>query len=296
MRTDGLGVQLNALQGVTDKDVLYSPLVFQCPPLEEFVVEYAHSHGDYDTISDGQYSRKGGVQLRQCSFDTLFVDYALFAMTSVNIESITEQLVEVCESGSPFLLTVAHALPPTGFTKAALTTIQPELQMGATLRTLRVTEKAGEGDARYVNVSFTEYRDPVVTAAGKTARSGGKTFPSEVLIGKTGAGYDLTTRAVIASPTARVTLDRIARHYYGKPEMAKLVAVANGLENWGYTSPLTPDPITGRGGHPRFQESFRRYNRKSPSRIGIYLDTKLSVPSPKGVSSIREGDEPFELR
>src|SRR5687768_16110445 len=198
--SEGLLVSLAGIEGMTDKGLLASPFYFQCPPLEEFVVEYAHGHTDYDTVGAGEFSRKGGVKLRTTSFDTLFVDWATWTVTSdfPPIESITDELIELTESGSPFLLTVARVATIGGFDGWDLSQAGPELQMPATLRSLRVSEKAGEGDARYLNVSFVEYRDPVVAALrrGKKRRSGGRTFPQTVMMTKTGGGMTATNQRI----------------------------------------------------------------------------------------------------
>lgn len=258
----GLRVHLSSVPGITEGGLLTTPFVFQCPPMDEFSVDYSFSHADYDTATAGQFSRPGGLQLRTTSFDTLFVDFASFAITEdfPPIEDMTADLIELCETGSPFLLTVAHQLPPGGFSNWGLTLAGPELQMYATLRTVRVTERAGEGDARYSNVSFVEYRDPVVATfrLGKQVkRPGGKTFPRGVTMGPDGKG--VTDKGFLLQDV--LTLSSLARSFYGKAEGAKWIAAANGLTDWGSNTPLIQ--------HVRFGPNNRP------------IGGKLTIPAPQ---------------
>lgn len=247
---EGLRVHLSKIPGITEGGLLAEPFVFQCPPLDEFTVDYAFSHQDYDTATAGQFSRPGGLQLRQTTFDTLFVDWGGFTVTNdfPPIEELTADLIELCESGSPFLLTIAHQLPPGGFTNWALTLAGPELQMYATLRTLRVIERAGEGDARYANVAFVEYRDPVTATfrAGKKVRVGGRTFPRGVTIGPDGRG--VTDKGFLLADV--VTLASLARSFYGFASGGALIAKANGLTDWGFNTPLIQHPRFGPNNRP----------------------------------------------
>lgn len=266
---EGLRVKIQSIAGKTPKGVLESGYYFQCPPLEEFSVDYAHSHTDYDTVLEGQFSRKGGVQLRSAQFSTLVVDWGLFtvAQDTAPIEELTATLIEVCEAGDPFLLTVAHRMPAGGFDNWGASMAGPELQMAATLRTLRVTERAGEGDARYMDVAFTEYRDPQIRSrqlkkkrGQKTTRSGDRPFPITVELiydgwSNRGGGFpaqgtldgrDLSNKYRIPGP---VTLISLAARYYGDPQQWRQIAVENGLGDWGAASPLHL--------HPRFVGPLR---------------------------------------
>ena len=265
---EGLRVQLQAIKGITDKGLLKRPFFFQCPPLEEFSIEYAHSHTDYETVSAGQFSRRGGLLLRQTSFDTLFVDQGSFTVTpggdevDAKIEVLIDELVEVVESGSPFLLTVAHQFPPLFFENWDLTEAGPELQMPATMRTLRVSEKAGEGDARYASMSFTEYRDPVVgrNLAGKR-RGGGTELPltGSIVSGGFFTYADGTQLKQVkggprsAGPVALVTL---SKKFYGTPNLARHIGGENGLGSWGVETPINQHPKYKKGGKLKIPRRF----------------------------------------
>lgn len=260
-------------------------------------VEYSHAHSDYETVTDGQYSRPGGVQLRTVSFDTLFVDWGAYTINyredeePPEVEWLTSRLVGLVESGSPFLLTAAHAFPSGGFQNWDLTEAGPEVQMPATLRTVRVAEKAGEGDARYVNVAFTEYRDPVVPRKGKGRKGGagspgGRAWPATVLLKVGGSAFDAATRGAVGPEGKPATWTRLAQHYYGpgaSKELARYLAEENGMGNWGLNTPLIE--------RPEFVASIQRWRRKKGDKKGPYLDLKLRVPPPpSAVDPTRPGD------
>jgi hypothetical protein len=251
--TEGMHVIMEELFGVTPKDLIPDGgLLFQCPPLDEFSVDYAHGHTDYETI-ENQHSRKGVPQLATVTFDTLVVDYARFAVDqdAAEIETIRDTLKEVCLSGEPFLLTAAHQLPPRGYSNWSLVIGGPEVQMPATLRSLKVTEKAGEGDARYLAVSFVEYREPTLTrtTTGKK-RSGGKTtFPTTVVLYGSGRtkwvrGTTLVDVPFVQPPLRPLTLGVLAKNFYGDSSRWRGIARANNIVSWGANDAL----IT----HPRF--------------------------------------------
>lgn len=75
---EGLKITLSALPGLTvdenGKQLLRQDFVFQCPPLEEFKVARAYVFGNYDTIEDGQFTRRGSRQLKTWQFDTLVME------------------------------------------------------------------------------------------------------------------------------------------------------------------------------------------------------------------------------
>lgn len=244
-RSEGLHVLLEPIPGVSTPGLLDAPgLLFQCPPLDEFSIDYGHSHTDYDTL-DSQHSRKGVPQLTTATFDTLVVDYGLFVIDdeAPEIEVITDTLRLVCQAGDPFLLTVAHALPPRGYANWSLTLAGPELQVPATLRTVRVSEKAGEGDARYLNVGFVEYRSPTQARSGLgKKRAGGRKFPTTARLFADGTCRDESDRKIANPPTRPVTLSELARHFYGDTARAVDIQRANNLGGWGRTDALIQAP------------------------------------------------------
>jgi hypothetical protein len=280
---EGLRVKIDPIPGLTKRGII--PRLgfhFQCPPLEEFTVEYAHSHTDYETIRLGQMSQPGGKQLITVTFDTLVVDYATWTVveSEIEAESFRRRLKRVCESGTPFLFTAAHEFPPGGFQNWSVTEAGPELQMAATLRTFRSTEKAGEGDARYFNVAFVEYRDPVIARRrlGKPGRSNdkvklpltGKILDNGFFRYRTPDGDTITLRSEIRTAGDRVpygvTMSDLAKHFYGDPSKAYRIAAENNLNTWGATSILAL--------HPRFK-------KRGPKKL---LIPKIRKPKPAGES------------
>lgn len=239
---EGLRVRIEPVPGITDGKLLHGDgFYFQCPPLEEFTIEYAADHLDYTTAASGQYSRPGGQQLRVVTFDTLFVDYAWWTVVTrpIEIEDLTHRLVKICESGTPFLLTAAHAMPPHGYDTWSETLTGPELQMMATLRTLKVSEKAGEGDARYLNVAFTQYREPFAEEdqKGKPRHKHYRHhWPKTVLLYHDGTARDKVTSEMVGQPPRNpVTLHRLAKKYYHHPNLWKHISdyPKNRIKNWG---------------------------------------------------------------
>ena len=266
---EGLRVKIEPIPGITGKRLMgRDGFYFQCPPLEEFAPEYGGNRTQYDTIRKGQFSRKGGRKLRTVSFDTLIVDYATWTVVSrlIELEEFTRKLIKISEAGDPFLLTVAHQMPPRGYDDWGETLAGPELQMEATLDAVRVGEKAGEGDARYLNLTFTEYRDPFTSreALGK-ARRPTKKFPKTVLLEKNGTAKDKETGIAIGSPPlSPLTLTRIAKFYYHDSSEWKLIAKhnKNKITNWGANDSLLI-----------FYET--RKNKKN-------WPVKITVPEPPG--------------
>jgi hypothetical protein len=240
---EGLRVKIEPIPGVTKKGLIpRDGFYFQCPPLEEFGTDYAHSHTDYDTPTKGQFSRKGGRTLRTVSFDTLVVDQGSFTILGrdVEIEEFCDRLVKICERGDPFIFTVAHQMPPRGYASWGRTLAGPEIQMEATLRTVRISEKAGEGDARYIGLSVVEYREPFVSqrklgeAAGEDSK--GRDWPKVVLLKRDGRAEDKDTGIALGDhPLQPLTLALLAKKFYSEPKWWAFIAEyrKNRINNWG---------------------------------------------------------------
>lgn len=238
--TDGLGreglrVKMEPVKGITPKDLMPKRgFYFQAPPLEEFVVDYAHAHNDYSTITNGQFSRRSGVQLRTAQFDTLVVDYATWTIIEepVIIEELSQLLIDICESGEAFRLIVAHSIDADGFDDDSRSMAGPELMMKATLRELTVSEKAGEGDARYLNVAFHEYRQPITLVHAIAG-----TWPRIVMLYEDGHALDAETLRRFNDP---VTLHRLAKAYYHDPSKWRFISGynKNHINDWGASGDL----------------------------------------------------------
>ena len=141
--------------------------------------------------------------------------------------SYLDELEQILDSGRPFRL-VIHQARLWG---------RPDVDMAATLRSVRPSEKHGEPDARYVSVSFTEHRSSLLQSTTKlgttgTVRGNDKT-PATVKVKDDGG--------VIISPNVKhptwgngkqagpVTMYKLARFFYGEHGKWVLIAGRNGL-------------------------------------------------------------------
>ena len=130
--------------------VTWGSIAFQCAPLEEFAVETAYEHANYLTVSSGEYSRPHGANLKTLSFETLVTPDAEMWRGDAGVEKkigteIAKQLQDKCASGEHYELKATEGAE-------LLANFQ------ATLRSVRVTTKAGEPGTRYLSVAFVEYR------------------------------------------------------------------------------------------------------------------------------------------
>lgn len=150
---EGLKVRLARVDGLTEEDVLPYPFYFQVPPLEEFSIEGTAAWSDYDTLRLGQRSRPGGEQLRTVTFGSLFVDWDAPWMVwhpgegGWDAGELTKELFDIMDACTPFELFV-HYVDLRD---------RPEFHHLASLRSVRSVERAGEPDAKYVDVQFVEY-------------------------------------------------------------------------------------------------------------------------------------------
>ena len=241
--TDGLRVSLHRIRKHTARNILKEPFRFQVPPLENFSWEQAFNWTDYDTIEEGTFSRKGGRALRVVSFETMFLDYAMpWTMWAIQPDdpawegvpdplAATQDLRQIMNSGTPFRLIV---------NQPRLWGDAPDIEMNATLRNVRVEQRAGEVDARYTNVEFVEWRD--VDLHGK----------------RKGHHRGLPTRHKIDKHTNR-TLRDLGKKYYGEASGWRRIVPANKVlqaQNWPPDRPL------------------RHLARKPPHLHSIYIPKK----------------------
>lgn len=230
---EGLRVTFTRIAGLTADGLLDSAYRFQNPPTDEFSREIAFNQATYDTLRTGQFSRKGGRQLRTSSWSSLAVDVGVdsrgmptpgFVMLnrSPTIGKLIDGLHDLVMKGTPFMFTATHHFPSGSGWNGALT--GPEVRWPATLTRVKITEKAGEGDARYFDLDLVEYRDPV---AGRSGR-GGISFPAHVILRADGFAYDSKTGHKLGAGH-HASLSQIARHYYHDPSSWKNIAAANHL-------------------------------------------------------------------
>lgn len=212
----GLKVQLGMIKGVSGKRLdKILPFRFQCPPLEQIEFVFQYNHIEYDTLQDGQMSRRAGRMLTTVSFETLVVEgwhRFVVGRDMWDYKDSNNALKTVNNLGRPVYLQMAHNWPST------------EFEMMATIRQLNIVEKAGEPDGRYYNISFSEWREAEVDRDGHGgARSGVKgdgKWPKHIVLDKTD------------------TLVSLATKYWGKPSEAKYLGMVNGLGGWGARDPI----------------------------------------------------------
>lgn len=167
--------------------------VFQAGPLEELGYESTFDHTDYMTVNAGEFSRPLGRKLRTITFDTLVTEgnpsWAAYsrpegwregidnlpraprANRETSVEAHVRRLREMCDDGRPFLLVIT----PPGVFPLNGTAVNTLITMNATIRSLRVTEKAGEPETKYLSLQCTEYRVPVLTSGSNAgSRPGSK--------------------------------------------------------------------------------------------------------------------------
>lgn len=221
----GLVIVLRSIKKVTSPKVLKVPFAFQCPPLESLSRDGTFAFQQYDTISRGQFNRQQGRALKTISFTTVFVDYdATFTLTAnrnIGPNPVIEvaKLEAIRDHGTPFELVVGQQ---------ALWGRQdvhwgPRNQNAAVISELRVEERAGEVDARYVTVTFQEYRSVHLLRNAIGGRNvdpeRGRKFPAHVKLTVKGTPHS-------------TDLYSLAKHFYGEQSAWRLIAKANGIRNW----------------------------------------------------------------
>lgn len=199
-RGDGLRVRMFKTR-YTRKGLLRHPFVFQVPPLETFTWQREFSFTEYTTLRKRTFSRPEALGLRSVTFQTLFLDWD--AMWTIvhrqgrwrpNPQALVAELDTIMESGTPFRFTVGQGQLWDN----------SDVNMLATLRSMSVEERAGEVDARYLDLTFTQWKVPQVRRAAK--------------------GFDLPYRYDIKRGD---TLKSLAKEHYGSYILWKLIFSAN---------------------------------------------------------------------
>lgn len=208
----GLRVVMQRLS-VTQPGLLRRPFMFQVPPLEEFPVQHGWDFVDYDTVGDGYRTRPASTQLTTVSFDSMFVDqdygFVVNKSRPFNPVQMLEELKAIGDSRTPFQLIAGQP---------DLWGVYYDLNIAATMRSLRRSEKAGEIDARYFTISFTQFRGVSQSQLnaglqGDLTRSGNQTIAS------------LTIDQL---PANLQTLRAISKKYYGTVTLWSVIARASG--------------------------------------------------------------------
>ena len=238
-RNAGVRVTLFSEPGITSKNVLTEPFRFQVPPLEEFAQQFGFDHSEYTTIRGGTYTRPTARQLTQIQFQTFFVDWnpnwAAFHLFKPNPIEQANGLRSILNSGTAFRMVIRNP---------DLWGYQNDVNMLAVLKALTVTEKSGEPDARYIDLTFQEYRPPAEIKRkqlGKKTKPGSRPprslpkTPTTVLIQFDGAAYHSSRTWTYSDP---VTLSKLSTHFYGSAIGWRIIASKNGITNVSGTTDL----------------------------------------------------------
>ncbi|MCA1571261.1 MAG: hypothetical protein LC798_13260 [Chloroflexi bacterium] len=210
-----LRVRLSRIAGETPKHILAAP--FGLPViLNGFSYDEEASHTEYDTIRHGEFSQPtGGTgyhgrKLKRMEAETLALDWDApwLAHQGYSIEDVQSTLDAILHSKRPFHMGARIYGSDGPF----------ELDMDATLRSIRPERKPGERDTRYFALSFVEWRDPSLRR--RASGEAGKRRPSKVTI------------------DANDTLNSISKSLFGDYSAADLIRRHNGLGSFGASTAL----------------------------------------------------------
>lgn len=239
---DGLRIIMKRMPGFTPRGLLPTPFLFQVPPMENFKRAHGHNFVDYETLR-GEMSRASGRKLIAMAFTSMVLDWKP-EWSLIHTEGwipnpieISEQLVKISEQGSPFLFTAGQ---PRLWGRYDI------LDLPMTLRTIEVDERAGEIDARYLDVSFVEHRTPDMLTSkskGKAKKRHSDKLPTWVQVNENGSARDRNGHR-FPSPA---TLHKLARHFYGSASRWTLIAKRNGMRDYAPTRSLGEWARTHRG-------------------------------------------------
>jgi uncharacterized membrane-anchored protein len=158
---------------------------------------------------------------------------------------------------------------------------QPDLRMLVTLRSASLRERAGEPDARYFDLSFTEYR---VARISRQQYGQRHQLPAQVVINKDGVAREMTlikgkwytdpgrevggkriVQHTIGSKERPATLRKLAKHYYGTPKEWKRIAKRN-------------DIAKDISGDDSLEKLYERRKRKN-QQVRLNIPARQSPPS-----------------
>ena len=213
--------------------VTWGGITFQCAPLEEFAVETAYEHADYLTVSSGEYSRPHGAKLKTLSFETLVTpDAETWLGNSGVTTQLATQLQDACASGGHYKLEAKEG-------NNVLVSFE------ATLRSVRVTTKAGEPGTRYLSVAFVEYRSVTFDSTARPGTGGGgggsgDKFPSPQKLQLSGKKW-LDAPFGWKGKDKKLSVGDLAKNWYPTNQAAGIVAITLANKQYVGSRPPTAD-------------------------------------------------------
>ena len=218
----GYIVRFSKQPGITRKGFLKQPFYFQLPPLEEVRYAAAAEHSDNNVLAGYQLSRPVARQLMQITFRCVFLDY-IPTFAAFDHAGDPGKAPKFPNNGPADWVTQLRRLQRS-LTPFHVSMGQPrlvgrwEIDGAYTLRQVDVVENAGEPDARYLDISLTEFDPAELDVRQKgdlvvTVFKDGKVRP---LVG-------------IQKPP---TLAKVSRRVYGTTKHWDAIARASGIKNW----------------------------------------------------------------
>lgn len=236
-REKGLRITLYRFNA-TKKGVLAKPFNFQVAPLDEFSWSQGASHGEFDTLSRGQFSRRGGRALLTFDIRTLVVDYQPHWTSwyeprpnAPNPQRSAQLFRKLVNTGTPFMF---HAR--SGYWDGS------DLRLSVTLRSVQSSEHAGEPDSRYFDLSFVEWREQELDQKGRGKRRR-HALPSTVEIHEDGSASERPEeggqpKKIPTTMKDAASLQDLARYFYGDPTYWRAISRENGISDFAPTRGL----------------------------------------------------------
>lgn len=227
----------------TKPGLLAVPFYFQTGPLEMFGYDTTTNWTDYSTLGGHQFSRGVDRGLTAYQFDTIFTDYLMRDDLPVALQAYVANLTALGLppssldgiSSHPFfalpserlrqLRVIQDAMTPVVLTMGDTSVLRApaaggavvgghDLSVEVTLRVVHSEERHGETDAIYAQVQATQFGVP---SLGTTTKRGGAK-------GAEGGDAKLTIKSL---DSARCTVSRLAKHYYGDASKTAVIYQRN---------------------------------------------------------------------
>jgi nucleoid-associated protein YgaU len=210
MSGEGLVARFKPIKGVTPKGAL-DRSIYLPAMLDTFTVDETAQHNEYDTLSGGHFSQpamgnQNARQLRTTTPNAIIVDFDApwLVATGQDPQEIRRRLSEI--------LRFKKAVHMMVFFHPSRHQISSELDMYCTFRDISTDVRNGELETRYLTITISEWRDPVVhRRSSSTSRKHGISLP--------------TTHKL----TATDTLSSLSFEYYGSYAFWREIRDANSI-------------------------------------------------------------------